>query len=224
MNLEKKTVVVTGGNGALGRAVAARALELGAVVVLLDLDFAADIAPQLEQHKINLLDLDTTRTLFRSLGRVDIVCNIAGGFAMGTTAHADDDEEWDKMFAINVTTMRNVVKSVVPVMLEAGGGSIVNVGASGALKGQADMSAYTAAKSTVMRITESLSAELKSKSINVNAVLPTVIDTPVNRSAMPDADPGLWVAPEDLANVICFLASDDARAIHGALLPVSGLS
>jgi NAD(P)-dependent dehydrogenase (short-subunit alcohol dehydrogenase family) len=113
---------------------------------------------------------------------------------------------------------------VVPVMRRARRGFIVNVGAMSALRGAAKMGAYIASKSALMRLTESMSAELREDGINVNAVLPSVIDTPANRQSMPDADPRRWVAPEALAAVIGFLASDDARPIHGALIPVTGLS
>jgi NAD(P)-dependent dehydrogenase (short-subunit alcohol dehydrogenase family) len=113
---------------------------------------------------------------------------------------------------------------VVPAMLAAGGGKIVNVGAYAAKKGVAAMGAYVASKSAVIRLTETMAAELRDKNINVNCVLPTIIDTPDNRAAMPKADPGRWVSPQDLAAVIVFLASDAARAIHGAAIPVSGLS
>ena len=116
------------------------------------------------------------------------------------------------------------MRAVVPGMIERGGGKIVNVGAFSAQKGQALMGAYGAAKGAVIRLTESMAAELRDKNINVNCVLPSIIDTPENRAAMPDADPARWVAAEDLANVIAFLASDAARAVHDAALPVTGLS
>jgi NAD(P)-dependent dehydrogenase (short-subunit alcohol dehydrogenase family) len=109
-------------------------------------------------------------------------------------------------------------------MLEAGGGRIVNVGAASALKGAALMGAYVASKSAVIRLTETMALELREKNINVNCVLPSIIDTPENRAAMPDADPKRWVAPQALADVIVFLASDAARAVHGAAVPVTGLS
>ena len=128
------------------------------------------------------------------------------------------------MFDINVTTVRRVVSAAMPQFVAKGRGSIVNVGAYGALRGMANMGAYLAAKSAVMRLTESLSEEVKSQGINVNAVLPSVIDTPTNRTAMPDADVGQWVSPTDLGEVVCFLGSDKAKAIHGALLPVTGLA
>ncbi len=128
------------------------------------------------------------------------------------------------MFAMNVETTRNMCAAVVPKMLAAGSGSIVNVGANSAREGQGNMGAYCIAKSAVMRLTESLSKELRHQGVNVNAVLPSIIDTPTNRADMPDADFAKWVAPVDLAEVICFLGSDAARAVHGALLPVVGLS
>jgi NAD(P)-dependent dehydrogenase (short-subunit alcohol dehydrogenase family) len=131
--------------------------------------------------------------------------------------------EWSGMFAINVTTLRNVVAAVVPGMAARGSGKLVTIGAYSALRGQAQMAAYCAAKASVMRLTESLSAELEVKGINVNGVLPTLIDTPKNRADMPNADFSTWVKPEDLANVICFLGSDSARAVHGALVPVAGM-
>lgn len=218
--LQGKTIVVTGANGALGRAVCSQAESLGATTQRLDLVFDDAAA---NCHAVDLTDGGAVADCLAAIGDFDAVFNIAGGFAMGAHAWADADD-WDKMFTINVTTLRSVLAAAVPTLLERGRGAIVNVGAYGALAGQGAMSAYCASKSTVMRITESLSAEVKEKGINVNAVLPTVIDTPANRAAMPDADPGQWVAPADLASVICFLGSDAARAVHGALLPVRGLS
>jgi NAD(P)-dependent dehydrogenase (short-subunit alcohol dehydrogenase family) len=109
-------------------------------------------------------------------------------------------------------------------MVAAGGGRVVNVGAHAALKGVTGMGAYCAAKSAVIRLTEAMAAELRDKNVNVNCVLPTILDTPENRAAMPASDPSKWVAPADLAQVFVFLASQDARALHGAAIPVTGLS
>jgi NAD(P)-dependent dehydrogenase (short-subunit alcohol dehydrogenase family) len=136
--------------------------------------------------------------------------------------HATAAATWQQMLDLNVRTMLNVAAAVVPVMQRARRGAIVNVGAASAQRGAANMGAYIAAKSTVMRLTESMSAELRDDGIRVNAVLPSIIDTPANRASMPDADFTRWVAPEALAAVIGFLASDDARAIHGANIPVTG--
>ena len=142
---------------------------------------------------------------------------------MGAPVWDASDEQWELMFRVNVATLRNALRAAVPRLLSQGRGSIVNVGAYGALSGKPEMSAYCAAKSTVMRLTESLADEVRHQGVNVNAVLPTMIDTPANRAAMPDADPADWVSPNDLANVICFLGSDAAAAVHGALVPVRGL-
>ncbi len=228
MDLNGKTVVITGANGGLGRVVADVAARYGASLVLLDIAFSdTDIAANSDKRRcinLDLCNLAACQQCFSSIGSFDALLNLAGGFAMGATAYSDSDEEWDFLFKVNVTTLRNAIKAATPVLLEQGSGAIVNVGALGALQGAANMSAYATSKSVVMRITESLSAELREQGINVNAVLPSVIDTERNRADMPDADPSKWVAPEDLANVICFLASDAARAVHGALLPVRGLS
>lgn len=143
---------------------------------------------------------------------------------MGPTVYETDDALWDAMFTINVTTLRRVLGVAIPRLITKGRGSVINVGALGALKGAGNMGAYLASKSVVMRLTESLSEEVKAAGVNVNAVLPTVIDTPRNRQDMPDADPANWVDPLDLGQVICFLGSEGARAIHGALVPVNGLS
>jgi NAD(P)-dependent dehydrogenase (short-subunit alcohol dehydrogenase family) len=228
MNLTGKTVVITGANGGLGKTVAATARSLGASVVLLDVAFAPEQLQKVEsgttKYAVDLSSAAATRDCFDKIGRFDAIFNLAGGFAMGPAVHEITDEEWDFLFTMNVTTMHNVIRAAVPKLIAQGRGSIVNVGALGALKGAGHMGAYCASKSVVMRLTESLSEEVKHKGINVNAVLPNVIDTPRNRADMPDADPKKWVAPEDLANVICFLASDAARAVHGALIPVAGLS
>lgn len=224
MELNGKTLVVTGANGVLGHAVAARALALGASVIGLDLHFEGPIDPRVRTAQVDLTDMAATEACFAALGDLDILCNVAGGFAMGETAYEIASPQWDAMFKINVATTQNAIHAAMPIFLARGRGSVVNIGAMSAREGQANMSAYCAAKSVVMRLTESLSKELRTKGINVNAVLPSIIDTPRNRADMPDADFSRWVSPDDLANVICFLGSDAAAAIHGALVPVVGLS
>ena len=157
-------------------------------------------------------------------GRIDALCNLAGAFRMGSPVHETSAEDWQFLFDVNARTVLNTARAVVPHMLAAGGGKIVNVGAYAAQKGAERMGAYVASKSAVIRLTETMAAELRGRGINVNCVLPTILDTPENRAAMPQADPRRWVAPQELAEVIVFLASDAARAIHGAALPVTGLS
>ena len=223
MALTGKRIVITGGAGVLGQGVARVAKQQGADVTLLDV-----IAPSAgaigELVSVDLTDKTSLAACFDQLGEFDVLANIAGGFAMGPSVYETEDEFWDAMFTINVTTLRRVLQVAVPRMLARGGGSVINVGALGALKGAPNMGAYLASKSVVMRLTESLSEEVKNSGLNVNAVLPTVIDTPRNRADMPTTDPSNWVDPEDLGNVICFLGSDAAKAVHGALVPVSGLS
>ena len=223
MALKGKRIVITGGAGVLGQGVARVANQQGADVVLLDV-----VAPQAdaigEYVSVDLTDQASLTACFDHIGDFDVLANIAGGFAMGPCVYETEDELWDAMFTINVTTLRRVLHVAVPRLLARGRGSIVNVGALGALKGGPNMGAYLASKSVVMRLTESLSEEVKNAGVNVNAVLPTVIDTPRNRADMPAADPSNWVDPEDLGNVICFLGSEAAKAVHGALVPVNGLS
>jgi NAD(P)-dependent dehydrogenase (short-subunit alcohol dehydrogenase family) len=223
MALAGKRIIITGGAGVLGQGVARVAEQQGAEVILLDVVTAqSDLIGEL--HQVDLTDAVSLAAYFKAIGDFDVLANIAGGFDMGPTVFATEDESWDAMFSINVTTLRRVLEVAVPRLLARGRGSIINVGALGALKGGANMSAYLASKSVVMRLTESLSEEVKAAGVNVNAVLPTVIDTPRNRADMPNADPAAWVNPQDLGAVICFLGSDAAKAVHGALVPVTGLS
>jgi len=234
MDFENRTILVTGAAGNLGRVLAEAFAERGARLVLVDQTKEAlekafrPNDPKRLLAPTNLLDAGaveaTVEDAIGRFGRIDVLANLAGGFRMGEPVHATPDTTWNFLLDLNVRTMLHAVRSVVPRMLQAGGGKIVNVGAFAAQKGAARMGAYVASKSAVIRLTETLALELREKNINVNCVLPTVLDTPQNRADMPKADPGHWVAPKDLANVIVFLASDAARAIHGAALPVTGLS
>ena len=223
MTLAGKKIVITGAAGALGAGVAQVAHSQGAEVVLLDVveGFTSELG---QTHSVDLLNAQAVQSVFDAIGDFDVLANIAGGFDMGPTVDATEDDFWQRMFDINVTTLRRVLGAAVPTLVARGRGSVINVGALGAIQGSANMSAYQASKATVMRLTESLSEEVKGAGVNVNAVLPSVIDTPINRGAMPDADFGAWVSPTDLGEVICFLGSDAAKAVHGALVPVRGLS
>ncbi len=234
MSFESKTVLITGAAGNLGRAVAQAFADQDARLVLIDLHaeklrktFGDETAQRLFVAAALLQADDAAAAVKRAIerfGRIDVLCNLAGGFRMGEAAHETSAATWDFLFGLNARTVLHMARAVVPRMLEDGGGKIVNVGAFAAQKGVARMGAYIASKSAVIRLTETMAAELREKNINVNCVLPTIIDTPENRAAMPDADPANWVAPRDLASVIAFLASEAARAIHGAALPVTGLS
>lgn len=233
MNFNNRVVMITGAAGNLGRAVAKGFADKGARLVLVDVhadglesDFSLS-----EHHllvKADLLRADevlvAAQKAIACFGRIDVLCNLAGGFRMGEPVHETSTANWDFLLGLNVGSVLHMARAVVPHMLAAGSGKIVNVGAFAALRGSAQMGAYIASKMVVVRLTESMAAELREKGINVNCVLPSILDTPENRAAMPDADPSRWVKPEDLANAIVFLASDQAKAIHGASLPVCGLS
>ena len=234
MAAQVRTVMITGAAGNLGRCVAASFHASGANLVLVDLrrESLANAFGTEDERRLfapaNLLEQTQVNTAVKAaierFGRIDVLCNLAGGFRMGEAVHETADANWDFLFDLNGRTLLHAVRAVVPGMLERGGGKIVNVAAFAARQGLARMGAYCAAKATVIRLTEAMAAELRDQHINVNCVLPTIIDTPENRAEMPDADPARWVAAQDLANVIFFLASDAARAIHGAALPVTALS
>ena len=228
-----RVAVITGAAGHLGRVVAGAFANTGVARVLIDIDavaltqtFGADRADQL-LAPTNLLDAASLSTAaaaaMKKFGRIDILCNVAGGFRMGHPVHATPDEDWRAMIDLNAGSVLRACHAFVPHMLATGAGKIINIAATAGLRGGADMGAYAASKSAVIRLTESMSAELCDRGINVNCILPSIIDTPPNRAAMPQADPTKWVCPEALADVILFLASHQARAIHGAAIPVVGL-
>lgn len=234
MNFSDKVVLITGAAGNLGRAVAAAFGAAGASLALVDISEAVLAAayPGKDERRLllaaNLMEAASAQKAVEAalarFQRIDCLCNVAGGFRMGPTVHETPADLWKLMMDLNAGTVLNMAQAVVPGMLAAGSGKIVNIGAGGGLKGGARMAAYSASKSAVIRLTESMAAELRDKGVNVNCVLPSVIDTPQNRTDMPKADPKKWVAPEDLASVMLFLCSDAAKAIHGAAIPVSGLS
>ncbi|MFN5082215.1 SDR family NAD(P)-dependent oxidoreductase [Brevundimonas sp.] len=220
-----RVAAITGAHGVLGRAVVEAAMAEGLKVALIDHARGASTPDgALELSGIDLSDAAQARsameTAAATFGRLDILLNIAGGFVW---QKVDDAEPaWDRMFAINVKTALNAARAALPWLTQSPGGRIVNVGSAAALKSGVGMAAYTASKSSVHRLTESLAEELKDTPVTVNAVLPSIIDTPANRKDMPDADPSRWVAPADLAAVILFLASPASRAMTGALVPVTG--
>ena len=234
MTFDNQTIVVTGAAGNLGSAVAEAFHDANARVVLVDAEakFLDNRFPKIDSHyvkaPVNLLQRDEVLNTIAKIddehNGIDALCAIAGGFHMGEPVHDTPSDIWELMNDLNVKTLINSAAAVIPSMIARGGGKIVTIGANAALHGIPGMGSYCASKSTVMRLTESMSGELREKSINVNCVMPSIIDTPTNRVAMPDADPTLWVSTDDLASVIMFLCSKEARAIHGALVPVVGLS
>jgi len=235
-SLHQRVVIITGAVGNLGRAAAQAFQRAGAHTVLVDR--AADRLPQayadivvspdhLLLGGVNLGDeaaiAGAIGSAVERFGHVDVLVNTVGAWRGGAPTHETPLADWDLMFAANLRPTLLACRAVAPHFLAQHSGRIVNVAARGGLSGDAGNAAYSAAKSAVLRLTESLSAELKSSGVNVNAILPSTIDTPQNRAAMPAADYAKWVQPEAIADVIMFLASDAARAIHGAAIPVYGL-
>jgi NAD(P)-dependent dehydrogenase (short-subunit alcohol dehydrogenase family) len=227
MQLENKRIVITGGFGTLGAAVVRAALHAGAKVAAVDRADAPPAGVDLGAARcfgaVDLAEADQAKNTIddaaRALGGLDALINIAGAFRWETLADGRLDT-WDLLYRINLRTAVAASQAALAHLGE--GGRIVNVGANSALKAGAGVGAYTASKSGVMRLTESLAEELKERGITVNAVLPSIIDTPPNRADMPKADFGKWVKPQQLAQVILFLISDQASAITGALIPVVG--
>lgn len=235
--MEGQVVLVTGALGNLGEAVARAFLAAGARLALTDHSPNAleSQYPQLAGSQDHLLtggvDItdaqDAERWVHAALdrfGRIDVLANTVGGYRAGQPTHETSLETWDFMFNLNARSAFVVSRAVLPAMLAQGSGRIIHTAARAALAGTANHSAYNASKSVVIRLVESMSAEYKRRGLTVNCVLPGTIDTPRNRADMPDADFSRWVAPEAIADVFVFLASDAARAITGAAIPVYGSS
>ena len=227
-----QTVMITGAAGNLGRSVGQAFLAAGANLVLVDRQgaalksaFGAEDSRQMFAPT-DLLETAAVQAMVAEatgrFNRIDVLCHLAGGFRMGPAVHETDDESWQWLFDINVRTLLNTARAVVPAMLRAGGGHIVTVGALSARQGLPQMGAYCAAKDAVARLSEAMAAELGAQNIRVNCVLPSVIDTPDNRAAMPDADASNWVSPADIAQAMLWLASSHARAVQGVTLPLIG--
>ncbi len=228
MNLSGKVLAITGSNGALGQAVAKTLSGYGARLALLDHAQTPPAAPPagaLHYGGIDLTQEDAARSVMdrvvKEAGRLDGLINVAGGFHWETLSGGTLDS-WDSMYRINLRTVVVACQAALPYLLQGTGGRIVNVGAIGAVKASTGMGAYAASKAGVARLTEALADELKDRGITVNAILPSILDTPKNRADMPQSDFTRWVTPIEAAEVIAFLVSDEARAVTGALIPVVG--
>lgn len=228
MDLRGKTVVVTGAFGTLGVAIAQSAVAAGAMVIAIDRQ-AQSQAPAVLEDTVCIGDVDlmspaATSTAFTEIadrtGGIDALVNVAGGFRW-EKIEATGIDTWDLLYALNLKTAVVATKAALPYM-HSGNGRVLFIGAAAAAKAGVGMGAYAASKAGVAKLTESLAEELKDRGITVNAVLPSIIDTPPNRTDMPDADFSRWVQPQQIADAITFLLSDKASAITGALLPISG--
>jgi NAD(P)-dependent dehydrogenase (short-subunit alcohol dehydrogenase family) len=236
-SLSDSVVLITGSAGNLGVAVARRFLKAEARLVLLDRspDRLARLYPDLvddpRHHLAGSVDLIDASAVEKTIagtvekfGRIDTLINTAGGYRAGTSVADTPLEDWDFLFNLNARALFTICRAVIPQMRAQRSGRMVNVGSRAGLHGDPNAALYSASKAVVIRLTESLSAELKEDGINVNCILPGLIDTPPNRKAIPGADFSRWVTPESLAEVILFLVSDAARDISGAAIPVYGKS
>jgi NAD(P)-dependent dehydrogenase (short-subunit alcohol dehydrogenase family) len=222
--LEGRTVVVTGALGVLGTIVADALEAAGAKVARLDHAQGAALR-DLEFCGLDITDEAAAAGAMASIvertGRIDGLVNIAGGFTWATLADAPV-AVWEKMFRINLVTAVSATRAAMGALAASGSGSIVNIAAAAAAaKAGAGMGAYAASKAGVAKLTESLAEELAGAGVRVNALLPSIIDTPTNRRDMPKADYSTWVQPADIAKVIVFLLSEQSAAITGALIPVT---
>jgi NAD(P)-dependent dehydrogenase (short-subunit alcohol dehydrogenase family) len=219
-------IVVTGAAGALGRAVVQHFLDQGARVALLDhrMEHLTDAFPGLDNSQHLLLQADVTSAsamaeaatqILAAFKQVDALVHIAGGFEMGEPVHALSRAAWDRMMDLNAWSFVAVSQALVPSMIERKAGSVIAVSAKTAARGAAGMAAYIASKSALQRLVEATAAELAPHGIQVNSIAPSVLDTPANRQAMPDAKPDNWVSTAVAAQTIGFLASPAAAALHG---------
>jgi len=229
-NLAGKTFAITGASGNLGQAVRQVLLGKGANLVLLDRSKAADAASLEAQRSLSFggLDLTDAAALGRAMdeavarfGELSGLVATVGAFAGGGTDPEDGWAVWETMLTANLRTTVTAVQALIP-RLPPRGGRIVTVGARPGTIGVEGLGAYSASKAAVLRLTESLSEELKQRGVTVNSVLPSTIDTPRNREAMPKAEHSRWVPAQDIAEVVALLLSDAARSVTGALIPVYG--
>jgi NAD(P)-dependent dehydrogenase (short-subunit alcohol dehydrogenase family) len=230
--MSSKVVMITGAAGNLGQAAATVFEGTGARLLLVDRDAEAlrQRYPGSAAERVllgaDLMDGSSWKEAFDKaadeLGRIDVLCNIAGGFHYGEPVHRTPMDVWQRMIDLNATTLINAVAAVVPRMIAAGSGAIFNVGAAGHLHGRANMGPYAAGKSAVMRLTESMAEELGGTGVSVFCLMPNVIDTPQNRAAMPDADTSTWTTPLAIANLMALLTQEAAALMSGSLIPLMG--
>jgi NAD(P)-dependent dehydrogenase (short-subunit alcohol dehydrogenase family) len=236
INLTDQVVIITGATGNLGQATAVACKQQGAKVALTsrkiaeleenfsdwvnDDDVFLVTADLMDEQAVN----EMVEQVVARFGRIDALINIAGGYKAGTPVHETTTRDWEFMLNLNARSVFFASRAVIPHMLAQQSGKIVNIGSRAALEGKAKSAAYSVAKTAVIRLTESMAAELRSQGINVNCIIPDTIDTPENRQARPNADFNKWVSPNDMANVIVYLVSEASDNLHGAMMPVYGRS
>jgi len=221
MEMKGKVVLITGGAGALGQTVVPAFVSTGASVILGDLNPVQ--VPGVTALKADFTDQTQVRSLveevIRTSGQLDALINLVGGFATGRVVETDVSR-WQRMLTLNLTSAFLLSQAVLPSMLQRGQGRIVHVAARAALEPFTGAAAYIVSKAGLIGLIRTLSTELAGSGVTVNAVLPSTIDTPANRRAMPAADPSKWARPDSIAHTLTFLASDAASQINGALIPI----
>jgi NAD(P)-dependent dehydrogenase (short-subunit alcohol dehydrogenase family) len=231
-DFSNKIVLVTGGTGALGRSITKAFLESNATVIssyLNDRETGkTDNKSSIQLVKANVTNEEEIEKLVLSVldkhGRIDILVNVVGAYLGGKTVVELEEKEWDLMMNVNLKSAFLISKHVTRQMISSKYGKIIHVSSRIGLHSEGYDSAYAASKSGLIRLVESLSKETKELNINVNCIMPSIIDTEANRKAMPNADFNKWVKPEELANVVLFLSSDEAKTITGAAIPTFGVS
>lgn len=232
-DFSKKVVLITGGTGALGRMMVKKFIDSGAVTIssFLNEKEAENLKieiPQVEIIKLDMLReeqlLKTISQLVKKFGTIDILVNVVGGYLGGKSIIDLSESEWDAMLNLNLKSAFLISKHIIPVMKSGNGGNIVHISSKTGQKSEGYDSAYAASKAGLIRFVESAAQEFKGFKININCVLPSIIDTEVNRKVMPNADFSKWIPTEDLASVILFLCSSGARVINGSAIPTYGLS
>ena len=224
MNLDNKVVLITGAKGGLGNFVTNAFLEAGASVVGVSRSIKAEdfVHPRFSAAQAELSSAAEARELISKFNRIDAVVHLVGTFAGGQTVAATDDATFDRMFSTNFKSALYLIQAVVPLMREAGGGHILAIGSRAALEPQPTIGAYAASKSALLTLIRTVALENKDKQISANIVLPATMDTPANRSAMPQADYSKWVQPAEVANLLVHLAASQPGQISGAAFPIYG--
>ncbi|HEY9399499.1 MAG TPA: SDR family NAD(P)-dependent oxidoreductase [Nitrososphaeraceae archaeon] len=233
-NFSNEVVLITGGTGALGKTLVNKFIDSGARTISTYLNEKEAEKLKTTNHKVELIKLDITKEeqllkmipiVVERFGTINVLVNVVGGYVGGKDITELEESDWDAMMNLNLKSAFMISKHVIPVMKSSGnGGKVVHVSSRTGLKSDGYDSAYAASKAALIRLVESTSQEFKQYNINVNCILPTTIDTEVNRMAIPKADSNKWLLKEDLANVILFLCSSDSKVINGAAIPTYGLS
>ena len=234
-NFNEKVVLITGGTGALGQTISLDFLKMGANVIVTYVNdneiksFESKLGNFMKKVmliKVNLMNEEEVEKLVSDIinanNKIDVLVNTVGGYRAGQPITQITEKDWDLMMNLNLKTAFLISKHVVKEMEKQGKGKVIHVAARSGLKGSGNDAAYVASKSGILRLVESLSEEVKNNSINVNCILPSIIDSDTNRQSMSDEDFSKWVTPSEISKVILFLASEESNSINGASIPIYG--